>query len=93
MLGGDYATAFSLFKPLAEHGDVGTPYNLGLMYGKGQGVAQDYMQAAKWLILAKAGGIENANKLLSSLESRITPTQIAEAQRLANQWWGTHHKP
>ncbi len=86
MVGGDYATAFSLFKPLAEHGTASAPYNLGLMYGKRQGVAQDYMPAAKWLILAKAGGVENADKLLSLLESEMTPAQIAEAQRLTNQW-------
>jgi len=27
------------------------------------------------------------------LESRMTPAQIAEAQRLANKWWEAHHKP
>ncbi len=52
---------------------------------------QNYIQAATWTILAKVGGVD-ANKLLSLLESEMTPAQIAEAQRLATQWWEAHHK-
>ena len=39
---GDYKTAFSLWKPLAEQGYAKAQYNLGVMYEKGQGVPQDY---------------------------------------------------
>jgi TPR repeat protein len=62
------------------------------MYDLGRGVLQDYVQAAKWLILAKVGGGKNANKALSFLEQKMTPTELAEAQRLANQWRKAHHK-
>ncbi len=85
----DHAKALYWFRKAAAQGFAKAQFNLGVMYG----VAQDYMPAAKWLILAKAGGIENTNKLLSLLESKMTPAQIAEAQRLANQWWKAHHKP
>jgi TPR repeat protein len=44
---GDYATAFRLFRPLAEQGIAAAQYNLGLMYDKGHGVTQDYVQAHK----------------------------------------------
>jgi uncharacterized protein len=37
---GDYATALRLFRPLANQGDAGAQYNLGVMYALGQGVAQ-----------------------------------------------------
>jgi uncharacterized protein len=45
---GDYATALPLFRSLAEQGDARAETNLGVMYSKGQGVAQDYAAAAKW---------------------------------------------
>jgi len=49
---GDYATAFRLMKPLAEQGDAQAQFNLGLLYNKGQGVPQDYAEAAKWYLKA-----------------------------------------
>jgi len=39
---GDYATAFEEFRPLAEQGNDDAQFNLGVMYGNGQGVPQDY---------------------------------------------------
>ncbi len=45
---GDYATALREWRPLAEQGDAAAQYNLGLMYGKGQGVTQDYAKALQW---------------------------------------------
>jgi TPR repeat protein len=35
---GDYATTLRLLRPLANQGDAGAQYNLGLMYAKGDGV-------------------------------------------------------
>ena len=87
----DYTKALYWFSKAAEQGFAKAQYNLGAMYANGQGVPQDYIQAAKWSILVKTGGNKNA-KLLSLFESEMTPTQIAEAQRLANQWWEAHHK-
>jgi TPR repeat protein len=88
----DDAKAASWYRKAAVQGNAKAQYNLGAMYYFGQGVSQDYIQAAIWLILAKAGGVEQANKGLSLLELEMTPAQITEAQRLANQWWKAHHK-
>ena len=44
----DYASAFSLFRSLAEAGDARAQDNLGVMYSKGDGVPQDYAEAVKW---------------------------------------------
>ena len=38
---GDFATAFRLWHPLAEQGDAGAQFNLGLMYGDGQDIPQN----------------------------------------------------
>jgi uncharacterized protein len=43
---GDYATAMSLRRPLADQGNAAAQYNLGWMYYDGRGVPQDYAQAA-----------------------------------------------
>ncbi len=79
----NYAKAVYWFRKAATQGNTEAQYGLGLMYDSGHGVPQDYVQAAKWSILAKAGGVKDANELLSSLESEMTPAQIAEAELLA----------
>jgi len=45
----DYATALSLFRPLAAEGDARAQSHLGFMYEFGQGVEQDPAQAIAWL--------------------------------------------
>ena len=44
----DYSQALRLFKPLAQQGNAEAQNSLGVMYAKGQGVAQDYQQALAW---------------------------------------------
>jgi len=61
-------------------------FNLGLMYAKGQGVAQNYIQAYMWETLAAAQGNEKAVKGLELLEKSMTLDELAEAQRLAREW-------
>ncbi len=45
---GDYATASSLWRSLAEQGDVRAQFHLGKMYQQGYGVPQDYVRAYMW---------------------------------------------
>ena len=61
-------------------------FSLGVMYSKGRGVPQDYVQAHMWVNLAAAQGIEDARELRDILAELMTPAQIAEAQRLAREW-------
>ena len=42
------SVAFNALKNAADQGDAGAQFNLGVMYAKGQGVAQDYAQAVAW---------------------------------------------
>lgn len=57
---GDYATALKKSRLLAEKGHAGAQYRLGVMYGAGQGVQRDSIEAQKWFGLAAAQGYENA---------------------------------
>jgi TPR repeat protein len=56
------------------------------MYYEGQGVPQDYMQAYLWSNLAGSGGLTAAIAYRDLAAARMTPEQIAEAQRLAREW-------
>ncbi len=61
------------------------------MYANGLGVPKNYLEAYKWASLAKAVG-EETRDTLDQLTARMTKEQIAEAQRLAAEWWETHQK-
>jgi uncharacterized protein len=89
----DNVEAAKWYRKAADQGYIDAQYNLGLMYANGQGVPQDYVQAYLWLNLT-ADSIpvtetENHNKVVSDrdeLARKMTPAQIAEAQRLAREW-------
>ena len=71
----------------AEQGDVEAQYILGVAYTDGEGVLQDYVKAHAWLNLAAAAGKEAARKARDSVGSRMTREQIADAQKLAAEFW------
>ena len=82
----DYAAAVSWFRKAADQGHADAQYNLGNKYGNGQGVAQDFVQAHKWFNLGATSGDADAVKNRDLVASKMTPAQIAEAQRLASAW-------
>ncbi len=61
---GDYRAMINILKPRADQGNAAAQYILGLAYGSGQGVAQDYKTAAKWYILAAEQGNTDAQNRL-----------------------------
>ena len=87
----DYAAAMKWYRLAADQGNAKAQSNLGVMYGNGQGVPQDYVQAHLWWSLAAAGGDKdalknNALKNRDIVAAKMTPAQIAEAQKLASAW-------
>ena len=70
----------------AEQGNHFAQHNLGGMYYDGEGVPKDYVMAYMWWNLAGAQGYEDARTNLGNVEKRMTPEQIAEAQRLSREW-------
>jgi uncharacterized protein len=83
---GDHAKALRLIRPLANDGDATAQFNLGVMYAEGRSVPQDYVHAHMWFSLAAAQGEQRAVKTPEMAERRMTPAQIAEAQKLARDW-------
>ena len=83
----DYAEAVKWFRKAAEQGHANAQNNLGLRYSDGKGVPQDYVLAHKWLNLAAALGVMAGDTTARDyVASKMTPAQIAEAQRLAREW-------
>ena len=89
----DYAEALKWYRLSAEQGNADATHNLGGMYAEGNGVPQDYVQAHMWFNLAasrapasEAGVRDMAIKGRDIVASKMTPEQIAEAQKLAREW-------
>src|SRR5215813_2876010 len=89
----DYATAVRLIRPLAEQGDATAQYTLGVFYDNGLGVPQDHISAYMWLNLSAAQGRDGAAAFRDLIARRMTPAQIAEAQKLAREWKPTTRPP
>jgi uncharacterized protein len=82
----DYAAGASWYRKAAEQGDPHARFQLALMYEDGDGVPQDYATAHMWLNLAAASGYRIAAQARDRVASKMTPAQIAEAQKLAREW-------
>jgi TPR repeat protein len=94
----DYAEAVKWYRKAADQGDGEAQNNLGVMYANGQGVPQDYVEAYKWYTLA-ASQLPEEKRRDEAVSARdvvarkMTPAQIAEAQRLATKWQPTGARP
>ena len=81
-----YPEAAMWWRRAAEQGDDDAQYHLGLLYYNGQGVPQDFVLAHMWLNLSASQSNESATKNRDLTASKMTPAQIAEAQKLAREW-------
>ena len=82
----NYPEAVKWFGLAAGQGHAEAQYNLGFMYANGHGVQQDYVRSHMWFFLSAAQGYQEAGKSLYAVARRMTPAQIAEAQKLAREW-------
>ncbi len=89
----DHAEAARWYRRAAEQGDADAQFALGLMYESGNGVAQNFVQAHKWFNLAASRLGASDRDLRDTMvrgrdrvAARLSPTEIAEAQRLAREW-------
>lgn len=74
----------------AEQGLAEGQAGLAWLYYKGRGIAPDPIRAYMWSILSADGGVEGAADLMESIGNEMTPEQIAEARRLADEWKEKH---
>jgi TPR repeat protein len=87
----DYAQALIWERKAADRGNVVAQAAVGAMFEFGRGVPQDNVQAHMWFDLAASRPADSsthdlARQYRDELGAKMTPAQIAEAQRLAREW-------
>jgi GAF domain/PilZ domain/Sel1 repeat len=88
----NYAQAVKWLTISAENGNVLAAATLGAFYWAGRGVPQDFVKAYMWSAIAKAEGDQASAYRVTILETRLSPTELAEAELLAAAWLRIHHK-
>ncbi len=83
---GDYAAALREWLSLAEQGNAQAQHQLGYMYLRGRGVARDDIHAHMWWSLAASQGNKASTLARKLVAGRMSPEQIAEAEKLAREW-------
>jgi TPR repeat protein len=78
--------AATWYRRAADQGEPWAQTNLGVKYAKGQGVPRDYVTAYMWFDLSAAQGDQAAVSNRDAAARRMTPAQIAEAEKLAREW-------
>jgi len=79
----DFATAYRLFLPLAENGDVDAQVNIGMMYLQGWHLEQDYAKAVDWFLQAAVRGFATAQQNIAfmHMEGLGVAQDFAEAAK------------
>ena len=85
---GDFASAFPLFRELAELGLPEAQENLAVMYVNGEGVPRDNILGYAWakLALEQDAGREAARSIVAQLEPRMTATARARVAEVHAQF-------
>ena len=79
--------AVKWYRKAAEQNFAAAQYDLGMCYQYGKGVAEDSVEAYKWLLLAARQGDEDAKNYMTWMESKqLRPQQIAEGQKRAREF-------
>jgi uncharacterized protein len=89
----DTAEAAKWFHRAADLGDAQSQYNLGLLYAKGETGEPDNVAAHMWFNIAAArfppsntGDRSASVNYRDLVAKKMTPDQIAEAQKRAREW-------
>jgi len=87
----EYGPAASWYRRAAEQGNALAQIRLARMYAEGPGLARDDVQAYKWFAVAAMRGADsyartNAVKGRDAAATKMTPAQIAAAERLVRDW-------
>lgn len=82
----DYTETVKWFQKSADQGFQEAQNSLGVLYASGTGVTRDDVQAYMWFSLATAADNRNALGGRNQVATKMTPGQIAEAQKLVQEW-------
>lgn len=92
----DVAEAMKWYRKAADQGLEQGQIVLGMMYSYGSGVPKDHVRAHMWfhILASRLPGAERRGyaKARDDLAARMTPEQVAEAERLAREWVEQYEK-
>jgi TPR repeat protein len=88
----NYKEAVRWYRLSAAQGHVSALYSLGMMYAFGSGIIKDYVEAYKWANLAATNGNKSGVELRGFVSRNMTPSQIAEAQKLSTECLNNKYK-
>lgn len=91
---GDYERALAVWLPLAEAGHAASQFNVGMMHARGDGVAKDYAEAARWFRMAAEQSQVQAQGHLGGMYARGIGVErdYREAARWLDAAATQHHK-
>lgn len=81
---GDPVRALALWKPLAEKGDFNAQFYVGQLYREGNGVPQDFREAARWYQKAADQGHASAQNNLAYLYA--SGSGVPKSDEIAYRW-------
>ena len=82
----DRISAAEWYRRAADQGCLNALGRLSVIYREGSGVPLDYIEAYKWASIASEKGDELFKFDLNWLTKRMSPPQVAEAQRRTRDW-------
>jgi TPR repeat protein len=88
----DYKQALYWFTKAAVQGNDIAQLNLGMMSADGSGTPKNNVLAYVWWNIAAAQGNKIAKENRGIIEERMTPSQIAEAQKLSKEYYAKYVK-
>lgn len=93
----DFVTAHTMFDLEARRGNAAAMNELGYLYLRGHGVAQDCMRAYMWFSLAISFAPDEAlrrdaveNQFTAEVNGGLKSRDKSEAHRLGNVWLARH---
>ena len=82
----DYQESLRWCGLAADHGHGRAMFVLGRLYHTAHGVPHDLVRAHMWYNLATAHGYDDGKRWRDRVADEMSPSQIAEAQKLAREW-------
>jgi TPR repeat protein len=86
----DLGQAAVWYRKSAEQGRAAAQFVVAGIYERGDGVAQDSVEALKWATVAvdRASNDKRATyaETRDAIAKKLTPAQVAEAQERAREW-------
>lgn len=80
------------YRMAAEQGHTGAHLAIAFRHQRGDGYPQNLILAHMWLNLARAQGNQMAGEFITSVESEMTRTEIAEAQAMATRCFNSGYR-